>query len=71
MVDKLDLNDAERLQVRAWLEVPPTAEEVDPGQIPTAHRKLFLDTIRDVIAADKVLDPDERENLELLEQLLV
>ncbi|MFP6686441.1 MAG: TerB family tellurite resistance protein [Polyangiaceae bacterium] len=70
MMEKLDLSEADRRQVQTWLQVPPAAEEVDPGEIPVVHRQLFLKTIREVIAADKVLDPDEQENLDLLEQLL-
>ncbi|MBW2453938.1 MAG: TerB family tellurite resistance protein [Deltaproteobacteria bacterium] len=70
MMGKLELDDTERLQVAGWLEVPPPPEEVDPSAIPAEHRQLFLETMRAVIAADKVLDPDERENLALFEQLL-
>jgi uncharacterized tellurite resistance protein B-like protein len=70
MMGKLKLDDTERQQVAGWLEVPPRAEEVDPASIPAEHRQLFLETMREVIAADKVLDPDERENLTLFEQLL-
>jgi uncharacterized tellurite resistance protein B-like protein len=67
---KLRLDDAERAQVAEWLEVPPRVEEVDPTQIPAAHRQIFLDTIRDVITADGEVDKDEWENLALFEQLL-
>jgi hypothetical protein len=70
LMDKLKLDDEERKQVRQWLKVPPPPEEVDPNQVPKAHRQLFLDTVRELVAADKVLAPDERENLSLLEQLL-
>ncbi len=70
MMGKLKLDDTERQQVEAWLEVPPPPEEVDPSTVPAEHRQLFLETMREVIAADKVLDPEERENLALFEQLL-
>ncbi len=70
LMRKLELDDDERKQVEEWLEVPPRPEDVDPGQVPAEHRKLFLRTIKQVIAADKVVDPDESENLELFEQLL-
>ena len=70
MMGKLDLDDTERQQVEGWLEVPPPPEEVDPSAIPAEHRQLFLETMRAVIAADQVLDPEERENLALFEQLL-
>ena len=70
MMKKLRLDDAERAQVEQWLEVPPRAEEVDPTRIPSAHRQIFLDTIRDVITSDGEVAKDEWENLSLFEQLL-
>lgn len=66
----LELDEDERKQVAQWLKVPPPPEEVDPAQVPREHRQIFLDTVRAVVAVDNVLDPDERENLALLEQLL-
>jgi uncharacterized tellurite resistance protein B-like protein len=70
LMSKLDLDDDERRQVEGWLKVPPPPEEVDPSQVPRAHRKLFLDTVRQVVAADSKLDPEESETLTLFEQLL-
>jgi uncharacterized tellurite resistance protein B-like protein len=69
MVDKLGLSREEKKQVEAWLDVPPPAEDVDPTRIPRAHRKLFLDAAKGIIAADGRLDPEEQENLALLEAL--
>ncbi len=70
MVRRLELDEEDMKQVDSWLEVPPPPEEVDPAQVPPAHRELFLETIRGLIAADKRVDPEERENLQLFEQLL-
>ena len=70
MVAKLNLKDDEKKQVAAWLELPPRAEEVDPAQVPFAHRQLFLQSAREIIAADGTVSEEERENLSLLEQLL-
>jgi hypothetical protein len=70
LMTRLDLDDDERQQVERWLKVPPPPEEVDPSQVPREHRKLFLDTVRQLVASDRVLDPEERENLALFEQLL-
>ncbi|MBI4704325.1 MAG: TerB family tellurite resistance protein [Deltaproteobacteria bacterium] len=70
LVDRLGLNAGERKQVRKWLEVPPRPEEVDPSRIPRQHRELFLKTVHAVVAADQMLAPDEREMLDLFEQLL-
>jgi hypothetical protein len=66
----LELDPDERAKVEGWLQVPPPPEEVDPTSVPRAHRQLFLDTVRQLVASDRVLDPDERENLALFEQLL-
>lgn len=70
MVKKLHLDDKEKKLVDSWLEVPPKAEEVDPAKVPHQHRKLFLDTVKAVAMADGRLDPEEKESIELLEQLL-
>jgi uncharacterized tellurite resistance protein B-like protein len=70
MMGRLELDQDEQKKVEEWLQVPPPPEEVDPSTIPAAHRALFLDTVKQVVAADKVLDPDEHENLQLFEQLL-
>ena len=70
LVKQLHLDADERRQVEKWLELPPRAEEVDPAQVPHAHRTLFLNAAREVIAADGMISEEERENFALLEQLL-
>lgn len=70
MVDKLGLQQ-DKEQIERWLSRPPPAEEVDPTQIPAAHRELFLKAARDTFKSDKHFDESEQEYLELLEQLLV
>jgi uncharacterized tellurite resistance protein B-like protein len=70
LMRKLELNAEEKKQVEEWLKVPPLPEEVDPTDVPRAHRKILLDTIKAVISADRRLDPEEQESLDLLEQLL-
>jgi uncharacterized tellurite resistance protein B-like protein len=70
MVDKLGLKDDEKKQVNQWLELPPKVEEVDPESVPFAHRELFLQAAREIIAADGTISDEERENLSLLEQIL-
>jgi tellurite resistance protein len=69
MVKKLDLSPDEAKEIQKWLEVPPPAELVDPTRIPRAHRELFLKTARQIIASDGEIDPEEQENLALLEAL--
>jgi len=70
MVERLHLDQAERDMVSEWMEVPPRAEELDPSEIPVAHRQLFLDAARAMIVADGKVDHEEAENLVLLEQLM-
>jgi len=70
MVKELHLDPDEAKQVEGWLKVPPRAEEVDPAQIPRAHRQMVLEAARRMIKADGDVDPEEQESLSLLEQLL-
>ncbi|MBI3200429.1 MAG: TerB family tellurite resistance protein [Polyangiaceae bacterium] len=70
LVSKLELDADEKKQVDQWLAKPPRPEEVDPNLIPRAHKKLFLDAARQMIAVDGEIDDAEREDLDLLEQLL-
>ena len=70
MVKKLSLDENEAQAVENWLKVPPRPEEVDPNEIPRTHRKLFLESAREVAKADGHVNPDERINLDLLEELL-
>ena len=66
----LQLQPLEAAQVLEWLEVPPRVDEVDPQDVPLQHRQSFLDAARAVAARDGVMQPEEVENLSLLEQLL-
>jgi uncharacterized tellurite resistance protein B-like protein len=70
LVKKLHLDADEAKQVDRWLELPPRVEEVDPAMVPHAHRSIFLNAAREVIAADGTISEEERENFALLEQLL-
>jgi uncharacterized tellurite resistance protein B-like protein len=70
LINALQLEPDEKAQVDEWLKVPPLPEEVDPTQIPRKHREVFLDTVKAVIMADGVLDPEEEENLKLFVELL-
>ena len=70
MVKKLSLDEAEAADVERWLKVPPPADEVDPQDIPLEHKRLFLESVRGIILADGEVDPNERINLSLLEELL-
>jgi uncharacterized membrane protein YebE (DUF533 family) len=70
MVARLDLDEEEQKQVNEWLEMPPSADELDPADIPREHRQLFLDAARALILADGDVDDAEAENLVILDQLL-
>jgi uncharacterized tellurite resistance protein B-like protein len=70
MVSRLGLSAAERAQVDGWLQVPPPVDDVDPAEIPREHRKLFLDTLRELVLADGAVDEQEQASLALLEDLI-
>ena len=70
MTDRLGLTEDEIQQVEEWLKVPPRAEELDPEDIPKAHRQLFIDAARAMVVVDGRVDPDEAENLALFEMLI-
>ena len=67
LVRRFHLHADERELVEEWLLSPP---EVDPQEVPREHRKLFLSTLRELVEKDGVVQPEERESLELLEQLM-
>jgi len=69
MVERLGLEPEELARVHGWLEHPPSPDAVDPMAIPPAHRKLFLDAIEGVIAADGEISVEERESLQILRDL--
>lgn len=70
-IRRLGFTDDEKRQVWAWLDVPPAPEEVDPADIPAAHRQAFIEAIGRLIAADDQITSREREALVLLSQLMM
>ncbi len=70
LVRQLELDASEKQQVEEWLEMPPRAEELDPAEIPRAHRELFLDTAKALIVSDGVVERGEAESLALLDLLV-
>lgn len=70
LVERLDLDEAERAEVAGWLEVPPDPDSVDPQQVPQQHRAAFVKAVETVITADGQVLPREREQLILLAQML-
>jgi hypothetical protein len=70
MVARLALDGDDGEEVRSWLEVPPEPETVDPTTVPTAHRRVFIEAIKGVIAADGEIAPEEVENFRLFHDLV-
>lgn len=64
-LDQRDIN-----QVKAWLLVPPPADDVDPNRVPRQHRELFLRAAEAAIRADGRVVPAERDALALFRGLL-
>jgi hypothetical protein len=67
---QLELEPAEIRQVEAWLQAPPSEEEIDPGDIPPEHRQIFLNVVRVLTRADGRMFDRERESIALLTALL-
>ncbi|HMM75794.1 MAG TPA: TerB family tellurite resistance protein [Gammaproteobacteria bacterium] len=70
-IRRLRFTDAEKKQVWGWLEVPPAPEEIDPSDIPAAHRQAFIEAIGKLVAADDQITSREREALVLFSQLMM
>ena len=70
LIKRLEMDEEEARQVESWLRLPPNPESIDPTLIPPEHRRLFVAEIHGVIEADGEIAEKERENLELLKQLL-
>jgi uncharacterized tellurite resistance protein B-like protein len=69
LVRRLELSRDEAEMVESWLKVPPPPDSVDPTHVPHNHRRVFIDTVRAMVQADGNVSEEERESLELLEQL--
>jgi uncharacterized tellurite resistance protein B-like protein len=69
LVSRLHLTVEEAREVEGWLKVPPPEDDVDPTAIPSEHRRLFIDTLREMVESDGEVSSDEKETLALLEQL--
>ena len=70
LIERLTLDDDERVKVAGWLEVPPDIELIDPTLVPHEHRRIFLGEIQGVIESDGEIAPEERENFRIFEALL-
>ena len=70
LMQKMDLNDVEAADVASWMAHPPAPEEVDPMEIPTEHKEVFLSAIREMVKADGEIAKHEADSYVLIEQLL-
>jgi uncharacterized membrane protein YebE (DUF533 family) len=70
LVEQLELEPHEEAQVEAWIAVPPAGDQIDPAEIPRAHRQIFLRVIDQLARADGRVYKREWESLALLRDLL-
>ena len=70
LIRRLDLDEEEDLQIQQWLDRPPRLDDLDPMSIPPAHRRIFVEEIEGLIAADGEVSDEERDSLEIFKQLL-
>ena len=70
LIRRLDLGEAEDLQVQQWLDRPPRIDNLDPTSIPKEHRRLFVEAIEGLIASDGEIADEERDSFEIFQQLL-
>ena len=70
LVARSELDPEERARVDEWLRTPPDPEDVDPAEVPHAHRELFVRMARQVCAVDGRIVPGERDTLAIFEELL-
>lgn len=70
LIRRLDLGEAEDLQVQQWLDRPPDLDDLDPTSIPAAHRRFFVEAIEGLINADGEIAEEERDSFDIFKQLL-
>jgi len=70
IAQRCGLDADEAAQVEAWLQSPPNPDEIDPLDVPQAHRQLLLGLVLEMIAVDGEISPEESETYNLLTQLL-
>ncbi len=70
LVRQAHLHADEIALVRGWLETPPPTDDLDPNRIPREHRRLFVEAMRETVAADGRADEAESETLRIFEELL-
>ena len=69
-MNSLELTPESSEKVKKWMQAPPLPEEIDPQDIPMAHREMFLEAARAMIVIDGHISQQEADHLELFAQLL-
>jgi hypothetical protein len=69
IVGRLSLTEGEAKQIAAWLDVPPDGDEIDPTEVPLAHRQLFYTLAEMVVKSDGLVSA-ERDALAVFRDLL-
>lgn len=64
IMGRLDLASDEVNEVESWLLAPPPA--VDAREVPTEHRRLFIETMRVLLFIDGKVVPEERAHFDAL-----
>jgi uncharacterized membrane protein YebE (DUF533 family) len=70
LIQRLDLPASAVEEAEGWLVHPPLEEDLDPYDIPDAHRRIFLQAATELIGVDGHVDRMEVENLALFEMLM-
>lgn len=70
LVERLQLDAADREQAEQWLHVAPSPESVSPKRVPEQHRRTFVEAVRALIYADGSVDEEERSRFDALKAAL-
>lgn len=70
IIGRMGLPPEDAAIAATWLDHPPSEDELDPYDIPEAHRRLFLEAVLEVVGADDVVDVMEAENFAIFEALM-
>lgn len=70
LIGRMGLPAEEAELASTWLDHPPREDELDPYDIPDAHRKLFLEAALEMVGVDGVVDKMEAENFVIFEALM-
>lgn len=70
LIARMGLTPRAAAEAASWLDHPPAEDDLDPYDIPDAHRQLFLEAALEMVGADGVVDAMELENYAIFEALM-